>query len=141
MANSDQIIANRLNFPAYFYVLTLNLNQKHPVLIHLQDLVTPSHLRQTVRQNLLPHYLSAFIIAATMLTTTAITIMIMITTASITKAMLTSIHWSFPNWYLLELYLLQVTRWRLMHSYWLMLMIQLIIQIILLMIFLLIYIL
>jgi hypothetical protein len=103
VADSDQIIVNKLNFPAYFYVLALNFDQKHPVLIHLQDLVTPSHLHQTVRQNLLPHCLSAFVIAATMLTITIITITIMITTASITKATLASIHLSFPNCYLLEL--------------------------------------
>jgi hypothetical protein len=122
VADSDQIIVDRLDFPAYFYVLTLNFDLTHPVLILLQDLVTPSHLRQTVRQNLLPHCLFASVIAATMLATTVITIMIMITTASITKAMLAFAHSSFPNCYLLELHLLQVACLCLMHSYLSMLM-------------------
>ena len=103
-ADSDQIIVivDRLNSPAYFYVLTLNFDLTHPVLILLQDLVPPSHLLQTVRQNLLPHCLFAFVIAATMLAITVITIVIMTTTASITKAMLAFVHSSFPNCSLLE---------------------------------------
>ena len=130
VADSDQIIVivDRLGSPAYFYVLTLNFVLTHPVLILLQDLVPPSRLRQTVRQNLLPHCLFAFIIATTRLATTIITIMIMITTASTTTAMLASAHSSCPSCCLLELHLLRVARLSLMHSYLSMLMNQVIME-------------